>query len=322
MSEKESVLKLLFFYSGDYITAETFSRKLGIEKNKVYKHIQALRLEGYNIDGQTNRGYRLSSADDVFTAESISKFYPMDAEKIRIFSSLPSTNLTAKEMASLGAPEGTVCIAETQTNGRGRMERKFYSPEKTGLYMSIILRPRIAPADALQITALSAVAVAETIEEFTGESAQIKWVNDVYFKGKKVCGILAESSLNPKSLAVDYIILGIGVNLFEPKSHFPKEIKSIAGAVFSESFPEARSKFTAILLKNIYKYYGALDKKEFFLPYKKRCMLTGKEVSVNTFSTIYPATVLDINNDFSLQIKLLDGTVQNLSTGEVSVKLR
>ena len=320
MSEKEAILKLLFFYSSDYITAETFSRKLGINKSSIYQHIQALRLEGYNIEGCTNRGYRLSSSSDVFTAETISKYYKINPEKIRIFSSLPSTNLTAKEMASLGAPEGTVIIAETQTAGRGRMERNFFSPAKSGLYMSVILRPALAPSDALQITALSAVAVSETIETFTDASAQIKWVNDVYIKGKKVCGILAESSVNPKAERLDYIVLGIGVNLFEPKGLFPNEIQSIAGAVFNEPFPDARSKFTARLLENIFKYYELQDKKDVFQKYKERSFLTGKEVNVNNFTSIFPANVLDINDDFSLKIALSDGTVQNLSSGEVSVK--
>ncbi len=322
MQEKESILKLLYFYSSDYITAETFSRKLGIEKRRVYQCIQELRLEGYKIDGQTKRGYRLSSACDVLTAESISKYHTIDKEKIRIFSSLPSTNITAKEMAFLGAPEGTVIMAESQTQGRGRMERQFFSPANSGLYMSIILRPTISLSDVLQITALAAVAVSETIESFTNETAKIKWVNDIYYKDKKVCGILAESSINPKTLTPDYIVLGIGVNLFEPRNSFPKEIRSIAGAVFKEPFPDARSKFTACLLKKFFNYYSASDKKEIFLKYKSRSMLTGREITVNNFTTVFPATVLDINDDFSLKIALSDGTIQNLSSGEVSVKLK
>ena len=278
-------------------------------------------MEGYEIEGHTNRGYRLASSSDVFTAESIATYYKIEPDKIRIFSSLPSTNVTAKEMASLGAPEGTVIIAESQTQGRGRMDRKFFSPANSGLYMSVILRPNLSPSDALQITALSAVAVAETIESFTGEQAQIKWVNDVYYNNKKVCGILAESAINASTQMLDYVILGIGINLFEPKGLFPKEIQSVAGAIFTEPLPHIRSKFTAYLLKNIFKYYNTPDSKEVFEKYKNKSMLIGKRVNVNNFSNIYPATVLDINGDFSLKISLTDGSVHNLSSGEVSVKL-
>ena len=125
MSSKEELLKLLYFYPSDYISADSLSRRLGIQKSTVYKCIEELRREGFSISGCTNRGYMLGTADDPLSAEEIVKFYPMPKEKIRIFSCIPSTNTTAKEMAGCGAPEGTVCIAEKQTRGRGRMDRQF-----------------------------------------------------------------------------------------------------------------------------------------------------------------------------------------------------
>ncbi len=321
MSEKESLLQLLYFYPADYISAEKLGRRLGIEKSKVYKYMEELRLEGYNISGCTNRGYRLNASDDPLSPDDLIRYYPMDKNKIRIFSSLPSTNTTAKEMATCGAPEGTICIAETQTKGRGRMDRHFFSPNQTGLYMSIILRPNLAPQDALQITTLAAVAVAETIEKETEQPAQIKWVNDIYFKGKKVAGILTEASVNPATQHIEYAVLGIGVNLFMPKGNFPGEIHDIAGAVFESPLPHARCKFAAGILERFYFYYRQLEKKAFLEPYRRRSLLAGRSVSVNRHGTSYPATVLAINDDFSLHVLLSDGTTENLSTGEVSVKL-
>ncbi len=318
MSSKEELLKLLFFYSSDYISAQTLSRRLGVRQSTVYKYIEELRKEGFEISGCTNRGYMLGAADDPLSAEEIVKFYPMPKEKIRIFSCLPSTNTTAKEMATCGAPEGTVCIAEKQTRGRGRMDRQFYSPEGTGLYMSFILRPTLSPKDALHLTTIAAVAVAETAEALLCDTVDIKWVNDVYYKGKKVCGILTESAFDEKG-NLSYVIVGIGVNLLSPKGGFPTPIENIAGSLLEAPLKSARSRLAAGILERFFAYYTHFKDKAYIEPYKKRSFLTGRTVEVLCGDARYPAKVLGIEDDLALSVELSDGTVKKLASGEVSI---
>ena len=143
-----------------------------------------------------------------------------------------STNTAVKEKAREGEEEGYLLIAERQTAGRGRLGRTFESPEQTGLYMSLLLRPDCEPKKALHITTAAAVAVAEAIRELTGRKAEIKWVNDVYVDGRKVCGILTESALDAGSGRMAYAVLGIGVNVTEPKEGFARTIAHIAGALY------------------------------------------------------------------------------------------
>ncbi len=321
MSAKDELLKLLYFYPSDYISCDKLARRLGISRNAVYKHIQDLRSEGYDIQGCTKRGYALQNINDILTPAELARFYPISTEKVRVFSSLPSTNTTAKEMAVCGAPEGTLCIAEAQTRGRGRLERQFFSPKQSGLYMSIILRPKLAPSDALLLTTLAAVAVAETAEMLTGHPAQIKWVNDVYFRGKKICGILSEAAFDAEAQRLDYVVLGIGVNLYTPKGNFPAPIHEIAGALFSSPLPHARCRVTAGILERFYHYYNRIEEKEFLKPYQDRSLLSGRNVEVIRGDEVFPATVIGVNDDFTLQVLLRDGRLNNLSSGEVSIKI-
>ncbi len=319
MALQDELLKLLFFYSGDYISAKDLARRLGVCQDKIYRCIAALRKEGYVISGCTHHGYKLGEIRDVLSADEITKEYHTAKEKIRIFSSLPSTNTTAKEMAACGAPEGTVCIAEMQTRGRGRMDRQFFSPEKTGLYMSLILRPVLPPEDALHLTAIAAVAVAETAEAFVGESVDIKWVNDVYYKGKKVCGILTESAFD-QSGKLAYVVVGIGVNLYTPKGGFPQKLGDIAGSLLDSPVEGTRSRFVAGILNRFFAYYKQFYDKTYIVPYQQRSFLTGKNVTVLRGSAEYDAQVLGISDDLSLLIRLSDGNTENLSCGEVSIR--
>ncbi len=321
MAEKEEILKLLHFYGSDYISAEMLGKRLGVPKHKIYSYIQALRKEGHVIFGCQNRGYALFPIDDPLTPASVAASCRLGQNQIRVFKTLPSTNTTAKEMASLGAPEGTVCIAETQTKGRGRMDRVFFSPAQTGLYMSIILRPEIQPADALLITTLAAVSVAETIESLTGEEAKIKWVNDVYYHEKKVCGILTEAAFCADTKALDYVVLGIGVNIYNAPDGFPTEIESIAGAIFPTPVPYARSKIAAGILNRFFEGYKTITTKPHLNAYQEKSILTGKSVTVYRGNEIFRGKVLNISDDFSLEIELPDGQTTRLSSGEVSIKM-
>ncbi len=237
--------------------------------------------------------------------------------KIKRFSTVTSTNDIIKDLAKNGAPEGTVAIANAQTAGRGRMGRSFMSPEGTGLYMSVLLRPKLSASSALLITTAAAAAVALAIEKHTGKDAYIKWVNDIFQNGKKVCGILTEGVFGNNG-TLDFAVLGIGVNLMPPKDGFG-DLDSIAGAVF-ENGGYDKDAFVQDILENFEKYYRGIENTPHYSDYVKRDILSGKNVDVICAGEVlYSAKVIGINKDFSIAVEH-DGICENISTGEVSVR--
>ncbi len=232
---------------------------------------------------------------------------------------LASTNDTAKELALGGAKENTVIIADRQTSGRGRMNRTFFSPEHSGIYMSILLRPEFSAEDSVLITPAAAVAVSEAIDEICGVSTKIKWVNDIYIKNKKVCGILCESGFTNDGY---FSILGIGINLYEPENSFPKEIENIAGAIYNtQPENEIREKLIAKVIDKFNFYYKNLLNKEFLKLYREKSNLIGKEVKYQKDGKEVFATVLGIDDNAHLIVKTKDSE-EHLYAGEVSVRLK
>ncbi|MBQ6427736.1 MAG: biotin--[Oscillospiraceae bacterium] len=210
-----------------------------------------------------------------------------------------------------------------QTAGKGRMGRSFYSPAGSGLYMSVLLQPMLKAADAVNITACAAVAVAEAIESLAPVQAQIKWVNDVYVEGRKVCGILTEASLDSGTAAVNYLVVGIGINIRPPEGGFPADLQKIAGSVFGEEeIPGLRCRLAAAVLDRLLGYYEHLQEKPWLEEYRKRSLVTGKEIRV-----LMPGkepengTAIGIGDDFSLLVQMEDGTLRRLNSGEVSIRV-
>ncbi len=237
--------------------------------------------------------------------------------EIHTVDSIKSTNTALKELARNGAPEGYVLIAAQQTNGRGRMNRVFFSPKGTGLYCSVLLRPAV-PLPPAALTCLSAVAVSETIDRFRIPN-QIKWVNDVYVNGKKAVGILTEGAFAPDG-TYQYGVVGIGVNLFEPIGGFPESVKDIAGSVFSVPQDDAlRKSFLQRMLNRIKFYYEQLPETPFLPFYRERQMVYGREILFSDPDGIKRGIAFDIDDTFRLLVKTSDGTVHAVERGEVSV---
>ena len=243
-------------------------------------------------------------------------FYRIDEKD-----TVTSTNDILKELAKSGEKEGYVLIANHQTKGRGRLNRTFYSPDSSGIYMSILFRPELNATDSLLLTTCCAVAVAEAIEEVTEVKAEIKWVNDIYVKGKKVSGILTESGINADG-TLNFAVVGIGINITEPQDGFPDEIKDIAGAISTDNDTELKSKLIAEILNRFYKMYLNLKNKDYYKAYKNRSFLIGKTVSYIKDNQEIIAEVLDIDTNFSLIVKDNENNIVSLSTGEVSVRLK
>lgn len=319
MRVKEAVLAELLAHREQSLSGEELASALSVSRSAVWKAISRLRSEGYAIEAGPNRGYRLTGGD-VLSREAVRSYLHSPCD-VHVYGSVGSTNTLLKAWAEDGCQEGTVAIAEEQTGGRGRRGRSFFSPRGTGLYMSVLLRPQQRAEAALQITTCAAVAVAEAIEALSGREAQIKWVNDVFLDGKKVCGILTEASLDVETGSLRYAILGIGINVLPPAEGYPEDLEDVAGSVFSRcELSDLRSRLAAAVLDRFFACYHELGSEECFEAYKRRLLVLGKRVTVLSGGcAVAEAEVLALNRDYSLLVRYEDGLCANLSTGEVSV---
>ncbi len=256
----------------------------------------------------------------MFTSNAISAHLRHSLPDVILYDVTDSTNTRCKALAEAGAPEGTLVIAGSQTAGRGRMGRSFFSPQNTGLYMSLLLRPAIPPEEALSITTCTAVCVSEAIETLSGRAAGIKWVNDVYLDGKKVCGILTEAAFSPAGEALRYAVLGIGINITAPAGDFPPELASIASSVFGSTAEDLRPRLAAEIVNRFMDLYPRLTEKPFYDGYRDRLFLRNRPVQVLWGGHTGSGVCLDVDRDFRLMIRMDDGTLQHISSGEVSVK--
>ena len=235
-----------------------------------------------------------------------------DYYNIKIRDCVSSTNTILKEKALKGEAEFTVLIARRQTAGRGRLGKTFHSPKNSGIYMSVLLKP--IESNPLLITTDTAVVLSRVFEKLTGESAGIKWVNDIYIKNRKVCGILAERVENS-------IVLGIGINIYEPKHGFPDDIKDRAGALFVKKQKGIFDKIIIEVLSELAETYHNPDREKLLEEYKNRSIVVGKKITVIKNGNEEPAKALSIADNYSLVIEKENGEIEEISTGDISIKL-
>lgn len=324
-STKAKVLSALEADCGRYVSGTDLAEETQVSRTAVWKAVNTLKKMGYSIDGCPKRGYILHPDKDVISEFSIKNFMHLYREEttVRAFGKVTSTNTVARNFAKRGLAKYTAIVAEEQTEGRGTRGRKFFSPSGTGLYMSLILRPDTDNAvDTLYITTAAAAACAEAIEGIFGVKAFIKWVNDIYVAGKKVCGILTEGSFDPDGQGIEYAVLGIGVNVFRPVGDFPDELRNIAYWLSDEPLCNIRSRLAAEILERFIFYYERLSEKPFLRSYKKRMFLTGRDVEVTRGNETFDAFVLGLADDLSLEVRLNDGKIISLNSGDVRLKLK
>ena len=308
--------------NGEYISGNDIAENLGITRAAVWKNIRQLENDGYIIEAVTNRGYRLSEENDVISEDLIRKYLGEYSEifEIEVLKQVTSTNNVLKEKAGEASAWHTV-ISGSQTMGKGRMVRSFFSPSGSGIYLSMLIRLPLPAMEATRLTTASAVAACRAIEECTDQKPVIKWVNDVFVNGKKTCGILTEASVSMESGALDWAVMGIGINVYEPDGGFPEDIKNVAGAVVTKRQKNLKSRIAASFMKHYYLISSNLMDKALIDEYRSRSFLPGRSVYVIRNDKKIPAVAETIDDDCRLVVRYEDGSREALSSGEVSIKL-
>ncbi len=324
MTTKEKLLALLEDSKGTFFSGEEIARTLQVSRAAVWKAVNALREDGYTIDAATNKGYRLSPDSDILSPQGIRRFLKPEYRDLdlTVLPTVPSTNALVREKANQGRPEGCVIVACEQTAGRGRYGRQFFSPVDSGVYLSLLLRPTAySPQQATCLTAAAAAAMCQAIEAVTGQQPGIKWVNDIFLHGKKVCGILTEAAVGLETGTLNYMVLGAGVNLYPPAEGFPEEIQSIAGSVLEHSCPEARNRLVGEFLNRFWDFYSHPECRAYLEDYRARSLAIGRNVTVLSAGKAVSAYAYGIDDDFRLLVRYENGDTEALSYGEIRIQL-
>lgn len=322
---KDDVLKLIS-RERDYISGETISRKLGVSRTAINTAVKALRDDGYEITSTTNKGYLLTNSPDLLSKGAISAYLTDDkSEDLYVYDSVGSTNTVLKDLAANGSKSGTVVIADHQASGKGRRGRSFESPSGVGIYLSYLLKPQSGLNRISDLTSWTAVAVSDAIRNAYGLETSIKWVNDLLMNKKKICGILTEVTVEGESGFIDTCIIGIGINVNE--SSFPDELKDIATSISIENGGKIfeRAKLAAEIIKSMDKLkYNWPDDSYYLERYRELNITTGSKITAFPItkdnSQGKSGTALEINEDFSLKVQFDDGSIEDLKSGEVSVR--
>ncbi len=324
---KEKIFTLLSAREGKFVSGEDISAQLGISRAAVWKGVNALRRDGYIIDAQTGQGYCLSSSPDALTERELQRYLGETqrvGRTLYCFESVDSTNSFLKRAAAEGAPDGTVAVADEQTAGRGRRGRSFSSASGRGVYLSALLRPKLPAERLLPLTALGAVAACDAVERACGVRPKIKWTNDLVLNNKKLSGTLTELSLEGESGALDYAVIGIGINCNNAAEDFPPELREVATSIELETGRRVvRAKLSAALIEELDKLYAALCSGEtasYLDAYRRDCLTLGREVQLLWKDVREKVTALDVDDQFGLIVRRADGTIETVRTGEVSVR--
>ena len=319
---KSEILRLLK-ESNTYISGHQLCEQFQVSRTAVWKVIDQLKKEGYQIEAVRNKGYRLIDSPDVMSKAEIESL--MDTKwagsNVVYYDEIDSTNNRAKEAGDNKAPNGTLFVADMQVAGKGRRGRVWQSPAGSSIYMTILLYPEISPLKAPQLTLVMAIAVAEGIKEVTGLDTKIKWPNDIVVNGRKICGILTEMSTE-----IDYInhvVIGAGINVNQ--DDFPEDIRKTASSLKMELGKQVkRSELIAAIMKSFEKDYEIFVKTEDLSGlqelYNSMLVNLDRDVKVLEPGNEYEAHALGINKTGELIVRTAEGEEKEIYAGEVSVR--
>lgn len=322
---REKVLQLLRAQEG-YLSGEALSKELSLSRAAVWKAVESLRKDGYDIEARTGLGYRLASVPDALTEREIRLYYGEGSvlgREIHCFDTIDSTNTYAKKLAMQGAPDGTVVVANSQTAGRGRMGRRFQSPKDKGIYLTVLLRPDLPPQRLMPVTAMAGIAVCDAVEKVCGVRPGLKWPNDPVIGNRKLCGVLTEMSLEGETGRVQYLVLGVGINVAQVDADFTPDVAQIATSLNSHlGCSICRAELTAALIRELERLYLTLltgDLREYLAAYRRDCVNLGKTVQL-LGEDREVVTAVDIDEEFGLVVRSGSGEEKTVRSGEVSVR--
>lgn len=321
---KEKLVDMLMNSEDSFVSGEKISKHLGCSRTAVWKHIEELRKSGYKVEAVPRKGYRLLQSPNTILPHDVKaqlktkKF----GQAITYYESVTSTQEIAHRLAQDGAEEGHIVLADEQTKGKGRLGRTWISPMGTSISMSLILRPKIPPQQAPQLTLLAAVSVVLGIKETTGLSCQIKWPNDILLNGKKIVGILTEIQSEPDT--IHSVIVGIGINVNHRLEQFSSEIRNIATSLAIESGKEVqRALLIANILFELEKLYEQYLQ-EGFAPIKKlweaSAINMGKEITARTFNGTISGIAKGITDDGVLLLEDNHGKIHSIYSADIEIK--
>lgn len=318
MTSRDKILSLFRNNPDVFISGQEISQTLNVSRAAVWKQVELLREQGFEIEAQRSRGYRLLGGPDLMLASEVEKGLECKwlGSPLVCLDEIDSTNARARRLAEAGGAAGTVVIADRQSAGRGRLGRRWESPSAVNLYCSILLRPQIPVQQAPQLTFLSAVAVVETLNQLYKLSARVKWPNDILVDGKKIAGLLNEMSAETEQ--IHFVILGIGVNLNMSAEQFPEELNYPATSVLLETGAKVdRVVFVRTFLQRMDSCYGEFLA-EGFVPIRRRwealCDLMNMCVQIDKGMV---GTVVGLDSDGALRLQLDDGRVERVMAGDV-----
>ncbi len=328
MSVKDQVLDILQRNSGDHVSGQAMADELGVSRNAVWKAINSLRSEGCKIGSTTNKGYKLDEGCDAISALAIARAFahPRPQLELAVFDELDSTQDEAKRMIADGFRGTAAIVARHQTGGRGRRGRSFFSPSG-GVYFTLLVNGNELASDAATMTMCAAVATSRAIEANCGCQPRVKWVNDIYVDGRKVCGILSEGTADLESRTMHNVAIGIGVNVGE--QDFPDDIADRAG--FVELLPErTRSQLLAAIIENLLDS-GVFDpaeaagdaeaiRKRVVDEYRELSFVIGMQIEYEMGGSTHAAKALAVEDDGGLKVLDDDGTEHVLRAGEISIR--
>ena len=322
MSTRTELLKLFQQNAGVYLSGQSIGDALHISRNAIWKAVNQLRKEGYDIESKSGAGYLFKREENRLTLDAIAAHLRYPCE-LKVFEEVGSTNNIAKESQVGLTP--LLVVANRQTAGRGRLGRTFASPGDSGIYMTLALRPTFDLNKSLYVTMAVAVAVCRAVEKVAGVKGRIKWVNDIFFQQKKVCGILTEAQSNFETGKIDTLIIGIGINCFP--GALPEDLKNIAGCLAEDANAFSRAELTAEIVNETMEILENLDSMAFLREYRSKCFILGKNIYIhpNLDQRSIRARAIDIDDNGCLVVEYMEGRtmrqMETLTTGEVSIRL-
>lgn len=321
MKTSEKVLLLLEAKRGEFVSGEILANQLNLTRAAIWRAVNTLRSAGYKIVSSTKKGYMLHSECDRLSAQGIMNLLKAEVE-VLYRESVDSTNTEAKRLALQGLQPPFVVVADTQIKGKGRGGKAFHSPRGSGLYLSLLIKPDLTTLMALRVTAAAAVATSRAIKAVTGKEVEIKWVNDLFYQEKKICGILTEGAAGFENGKLESVVIGIGLNYRTPEGGFPQELHDIAVALFDTEVPLniSRNLLAASIIDHLMTLLKELDAPSFMDEYRRRSNVLGKAIKVYQGKQQFNATVKTITDDGALIVSAEDGTEHALNSGEISIR--